>query len=130
MTGRADPLATGSAPAPSEEHLEESGVTRLPSSVLGPAEQVPIGEGRAFAVGGEQIAVFRLRDGSFRALSAICTHRGGPIADGTIDQRVVMCPLHQNVFELDSGCSTTGAPPLKSYSVRVDDDGNLVLRST
>lgn len=99
-------------------------------TVLGPAEQVPIGEGRAFAVGDEQVAVFRLRDGTLRALSAVCTHRGGPMADGTIDQRVVVCPLHQNVFELDTGCSTTGAPPLKRYAVHVDDDGNIVLQST
>ena len=40
-------------------------------------------------VGGEQVAVFRKRDGSLRALSAVCTHKGGPIADGQIDDRIV-----------------------------------------
>lgn len=49
--------------------------------VLGPVDQIPLGEGRAFAVDGEQVAVFRLRDGSLRALGAVCPHRGGPIAD-------------------------------------------------
>lgn len=95
---------------------------------LGPVEQVPFGEGRAFGVDGEQVAVFRLRDGSLRALSAVCPHKGGPIADGTIDQRVVMCPLHQNAFELDTGCSTTGAEPLRSYEVQMDSEQNIVLR--
>lgn len=128
MTGHADLDATG--PVPSEGTLSvPSGGTEATPTVLGPADQVPIGEGRAFAVGGEQIAVFHLRDGTFRALSAVCTHRGGPIADGTIDHRVVMCPLHQNVFELDTGCSTTGAPPLTSYPVHIDDDRNIVLHS-
>lgn len=94
---------------------------------LGPLDQIPVGEGRAFAVAGEQIAVFRLRDGTVRALSAVCTHRGGPIADGIIDGRVVMCPLHLNAFELDSGCSLTGEAPLASYPVRVDDDAHVVL---
>ena len=94
---------------------------------LGPLDQIPVGEGRAFAVDGEQIAVFRLRDGRVRALSAVCTHRGGPIADGTIDASVVICPLHLNAFELDTGCSKTGEAPLRSYAVRVDDDANLVL---
>ena len=37
---------------------------------LGPLDQIPLGEGRAFAVGGEQVAVFRLRDGGVRAVSA------------------------------------------------------------
>ena len=46
--------------------------------VLGPLEQVPVGEGRAFGVAGEQVAVFRLRDGSLRAVSAVCPHKGGP----------------------------------------------------
>ena len=94
---------------------------------LGPLEQVPLGEGRAFVVGGEQVAVFRLRDGRVRALSAVCPHRGGPIADGQTDSRVVMCPLHHNTFELDTGCSVTGETPLRSYPVRVDDDGTLLL---
>ncbi|WP_427129105.1 Rieske (2Fe-2S) protein [Pseudarthrobacter sp. S9] len=96
---------------------------------LGPVDQIPFGEGRAFGVDGEQVAVFRLRDGTLRALSAVCPHRGGPIADGTIDQRVVMCPLHQNAFELDTGCSTTGAEPLRSYEVRTDGEQNIVLKT-
>lgn len=97
---------------------------------LGPVEQVPFGEGRAFGVDGEQVAVFRLRDGSLRALSAVCPHKGGPIADGTIDQSVVICPLHQNAFELDTGCSTTGAEPLTSYDVQIDNHQNIVLRTS
>jgi len=96
--------------------------------ILGPLEQVPVGEGRAFGVAGEQIAVFRLRDGSLRAVSAVCPHKGGPIADGTIDQSVVMCPLHQHAFELDTGCSTTGAGPLRSYPVHADGNRNIVLQ--
>ena len=89
---------------------------------LGPVDQIPYGEGRAFEVGGAQVAVFRLRDGSLRALSAVCTHKGGPIADGQIDARIVLCPLHLNAFELDTGCSPTGAAPLQRYDVSVLDD--------
>jgi len=89
---------------------------------LGPVDQIPYGEGRAFDVAGEQVAVFRLRDGTLRALSAVCTHKGGPIADGQIDRRIVLCPLHLNAFELDTGCSPTGAPPLRRYDVSVTDD--------
>ncbi|WP_164205294.1 Rieske (2Fe-2S) protein [[Micrococcus luteus] ATCC 49442] len=103
-----------------------------PSSVhthnLGPVNQIPVGEGRAFGVDGEQVAVFRLRDGSLRALSAVCPHRGGPIADGTIDRQVVMCPLHQHAFELDTGCSTTGAEPLTAYGVQADPARNIILQ--
>ena len=93
---------------------------------LGPIGQVPHGEGRTFVVGGEQIAVFRLRDGSLRAVSAVCPHKGGPIADGQIDGRVVLCPLHLNAFDLTTGCSTTGADPLRTYRVE-SDSGDIVV---
>lgn len=96
--------------------------------VLGPVDHIPVGEGRAYGVAGEQIAVFRLRDGSLRAVSAVCPHKGGPIADGTIDGGVVLCPLHQHVFELETGCSTTGAGPLRSYPVSTDESQNVVVR--
>ena len=97
---------------------------------LGSLEQIPVGEGRAFAVAGQQVAVFRLRDGRVRALSAACTHRGGPIADGTIDASVVICPLHLNAFELDSGCSVTGEAPLRSFPVVVSADQHLLLEAS
>ena len=46
---------------------------------VGPLSDIPVGQGRAYAVEGRQIAVFRLRDGSLRALDAVCPHRGGPL---------------------------------------------------
>jgi nitrite reductase (NADH) small subunit len=94
---------------------------------LGPLDEIPLGEGRAYAVDGRPIAVFRLRDGSLRALSAVCPHRGGPLADGQIDLEVVVCPLHLNVFDLTTGCSRSGQPALTVYAVRVDDENQLVL---
>lgn len=95
----------------------------------GRVDQIPYGEGRAFAVGGHQVAVFRKRDGTLRALSAVCPHKGGPIADGQIDNKVVLCPLHLNAFELDTGCSTTGAAPLRIYPVYLEDDEIVVFVS-
>jgi nitrite reductase (NADH) small subunit len=93
---------------------------------LGPVEELPVGEGRAYAAGDDMVAVFRLRDGSLHAVSAVCPHAGGPIADGIADTEVVICPLHQHVYELATGCSRTGQPPLRTYPIRIDD-GQLVV---
>ncbi|MDG4831228.1 Rieske (2Fe-2S) protein [Solwaraspora sp. WMMD1047] len=94
---------------------------------LGPVADLPVGEGRAYAVGDEMVAVFRLRDGAIRAVSAVCPHAGGPIADGLADAEVVICPLHQHIYELATGCSRSGQPPLRVYPARVDADGELVV---
>ena len=103
-------------------------VTQSSAHRLGPLDQVPIGEGRAFGVDGHQVAVFRLRSGAVHAVSAVCPHKGGPIADGQIDDRIVLCPLHMNAFELDTGCSPTGAEPLRRYDVTVIDDEIVLTR--
>jgi nitrite reductase (NADH) small subunit len=96
---------------------------------LGPLDQIPIGEGRAIAVDGAQVAVFRLRGGAVHAVAAVCPHRGGPIADGQIDGSIVLCPLHLNAFELETGRSTTGADDLETWPVDVDEAGELVLHT-
>ncbi|WP_306205732.1 Rieske (2Fe-2S) protein [Actinoplanes sp. RD1] len=101
------------------------------SARLGPLADIPLGEGRAFVLDGEAIAVFRLRDGSLRAVSAVCPHRGGPLADGQIDARIVVCPLHLNAFDLATGCALgdSGLPDLRTYPVGVDADQYIVLLS-
>jgi nitrite reductase/ring-hydroxylating ferredoxin subunit len=91
-------------------------------TVLGAVADIPPGEGRAYAVGGEMIAVFRLRDGSVRALPAVCPHRGGPLADGQIDLGQVVCPLHLFAWDLRTGCSLSGQPDLRPYPVSVEND--------
>ncbi|GAA0582565.1 nitrite reductase small subunit NirD [Paractinoplanes ferrugineus] len=94
--------------------------------ILGSLHDIPLGEGRTFAVDGAMIAVFRLRDGSLRALSAVCPHKGGPLADGQIDLKQVVCPLHLNAWDLTTGCSLSGQPPVTVYPVRVDNDSIIL----
>ncbi len=94
---------------------------------VGPLDSLPIGEGRTFTVDGDMVAVFRTRAGGVYAVSAVCPHAGGPIADGLADNEVVICPLHQHVFELATGCSRTGQPPLRSYATRVTATGEVLI---
>ncbi|GAA3455302.1 Rieske (2Fe-2S) protein [Dactylosporangium matsuzakiense] len=91
---------------------------------------IPVGEGRAYEIDGELVAVFHLRDGTVRAVSGICPHAGGPLADGLVDLRQVVCPLHQHTFDLATGCSTSGQADLTVYASTVDEEGNVSVRST
>ncbi|MDQ3762594.1 MAG: hypothetical protein M3460_13275 [Actinomycetota bacterium] len=65
-------------------------------------------ESAAFVIGDEQVAMFRLRAGGVRAVSAIC-------------------PLHNHAFRLADGQCTTGESPVRAYQVIVKDS-ELVLR--
>jgi nitrite reductase (NADH) small subunit len=94
---------------------------------VGPASAVPVGEGRAYSVGGRQIAVFRLRDGTFRALSAVCPHAGGPLADGQLDAAKVVCPLHLRAYSLADGTCPEG-PGVAVYAAR-EEEGELVVEA-
>lgn len=96
---------------------------------VGRLDEVPVGEGRTFAVDGEQIAVFRLRDGSLRAIGAVCPHRGGPLADGLADDRVIVCPLHNYTFDLCTGNEVSGADmSVPSYAVEAVDGKIRITR--
>lgn len=88
---------------------------------------LPVGEARVTVVDGEQVAVFRLRDGSVRALAAVCPHRGGPLADGLSDNRVVICPLHGRAYDLATGEESGGGPAVQAWSATVDDSGAVRL---
>jgi nitrite reductase (NADH) small subunit len=88
---------------------------------VGPIDEVPVGEGRAYVVDGTEVAVYRLRDGTLRALAAVCPHRGGPLADGLIDERVVVCPLHGHTYDLSTGAElAAGGEAVRAYTVTAD----------
>jgi nitrite reductase (NADH) small subunit len=96
--------------------------------VVGSLDEIPQGEGRTFGVNGCQIAVFRLRDDSLRALDAACPHRGGPLADALIDDGVVVCPLHGYTYDLSTGAETSsGGEGVSTYPVRADDTGKICV---
>jgi nitrite reductase (NADH) small subunit len=89
-------------------------------------DEIPVGEGRTLTVGAEQVAVFRLRDGSLRALAAVCPHRGGPLADGLLDERVVVCPLHGFTYDLSTGAEVgNGGSPACAYTVSLDAEQEI-----
>ncbi|MGK2881680.1 MAG: Rieske (2Fe-2S) protein [Mycobacterium sp.] len=93
---------------------------------IGSVDEIPVGEGRTYAVEGEQIAVYRMRDGSLRALGAVCPHKGGPLADGLTDDDVVVCPLHGYTYDLRSGTEISGSGmTICTHEATVGDDGTV-----
>jgi nitrite reductase (NADH) small subunit len=101
----------------------------MTAQVIGTVEEIPVGEGRAFAVDGSQVAVYRLRDGSLRALAAVCPHKGGPLADGLMDGRVVVCPLHGHTYDLITGTELGGSDAVCAYTATAAEDGTILIET-
>jgi uncharacterized protein YbjT (DUF2867 family)/nitrite reductase/ring-hydroxylating ferredoxin subunit len=68
-------------------------------------------------------AVFNI-EGGFCATQARCTHRQGPLSEGTLDGSTVTCPLHGAQFNVWTGAVLRGPArdPLKTYDVTVEGD--------
>ncbi|MDA1193050.1 MAG: nitrite reductase (NAD(P)H) small subunit [Candidatus Poribacteria bacterium] len=94
---------------------------------LGEVEQIPVGEGRVFLVAGKGIAVFRARSGELFGVDDSCPHRGGPLGDGLLAGRTVVCPLHGKSFNVRTGeCLQGDVDPVNTYPVR-EENGSMYL---
>ena len=79
--------------------------------------------GKAVEAEGRSIAVFNV-GGSYYAIENTCPHRGGPLAEGTLAEGVVTCPLHGAQFDVKTGAVLGPPAPVgvKSFPVRVTGD--------
>jgi nitrite reductase (NADH) small subunit len=94
---------------------------------LGPLNAIPPGEGRNVEAMGQRIAVFHTRTGEVFAVQAECPHRRGPLADGLLGGTTLICPLHAWKFDLSTGEALSGDCGIKTFSVRVDGAGRILL---
>ena len=92
---------------------------------LGAVAAIPMGEGRAFAIGDIQVAVFRLRDG-LRATQALCPHAGGPLADAQADPAKIVCPLHGYAYSVHDGTCLNGPYTIRMYPAR-EEAGDIIV---
>jgi len=93
---------------------------------LGPIENIPPGQGRCFTVNGQEIAVFRQRDGKLFATQNRCPHKQGPLAEGVMGGGKVICPLHAHRFDLATGAGSEKDECVKVYAVH-EQNGEIFL---
>ncbi|MBF8287358.1 MAG: Dioxygenase, ferredoxin subunit [Candidatus Rokubacteria bacterium] len=88
---------------------------------IGPAADVPIGEGCVVEAEGKTLALFNV-DGAFYALENACAHRGGPLGEGDLDGTVVVCPWHAWRWDVKTGANVNNpAVKMPCFPVSVDD---------
>lgn len=89
--------------------------------LVGSVEQIGLGQGRCFLIGGRKVALFRLRNGEVHALDAACPHRAGPLAEGVVGHDTVICPFHGYKFSLADGRGLDNDFAVSSYPAEVRD---------
>jgi len=85
--------------------------------------EIPEGGVKVVRIEDQPIAIFHL-GGTYYALDDVCTHDGGPLAEGTIEGHEIECPRHGARFDIRTGdvlCLPATAP-VNSYPVRLEGD--------
>ena len=93
---------------------------------IGAVDDIPLRGARKVKTRQGCIAVFRTDETTVFATSNTCPHKGGPLAEGIVHDRKVTCPLHNWVFDLETG-EAQGADEgrIETYPAKVE--GGRVL---
>lgn len=95
------------------------------------ASDADLVEGKPKRVMAGNVAVLLVRQkGTIRALTDTCTHLGGPLSEGELDDEGIRCPWHGSRFCLADGSVLEGPAtfPERLFDVRVKA-GNIEVRA-
>lgn len=89
---------------------------------IAPVEEVPSGERLLIEIEEEPIVIFNIA-GMYFAIGDVCTHDGGPLGDGELEDHQIICPRHGARFDVRNGkaLSLPAVVDTPSYPVRVQD---------
>lgn len=83
-------------------------------------DDVPAGQGRTVEAAGKTLALFNI-DGTYYAIDNTCSHRGGPLGEGDLEDRVVTCPWHAWQWDVVTGANVNNpAVKVACFSVTVE----------
>jgi metal-sulfur cluster biosynthetic enzyme/nitrite reductase/ring-hydroxylating ferredoxin subunit len=88
------------------------------------ATEVPDPGKTLVEVEGEMIALFHV-GGQWFAIDDVCTHDGGPLADGELRDPKIACPRHGAKFDIRTGAALTmpAVRPTRAHDVKIEDGG-------
>ncbi len=98
---------------------EQSDVVFIP---VPEAERLQDKETLRVEIDGQVIAIAKI-DNHFYALQEFCTHRFGPLSEGSFEGFNVQCPWHNSCFDVRTGKVTNGPAKadLKTFKVEIRD---------
>ena len=98
---------------------------RMTRHAAGRVDEISAGRAKIVRLGGTEIGVFRLDDGSWRAYANVSPHAGAPVCTGPVSNgtpQILRCPWHAWNFDLTTGRMVGHERvELDSYQVEVAD---------
>ena len=90
--------------------------------------EIPDGGVKVVRVEDQAIAVFRLGN-EYYAIDDVCTHDGGPLAEGIVEGEEIECPRHGARFNIKTGAvlCLPATAPVTTYPVRIEN-GEILVR--
>ena len=89
---------------------------------------IPEDSGLHVELGGREIALFKV-DGKVYAIDNMCPHAGGPLAEGGLNGKKVMCPWHGWEFDVtDGACAFNKAITVSTIKVQ-EKGGDIYLET-
>ena len=85
--------------------------------------EVPEGKVAKAKLGEKEFAIICL-GGAFYCIDGVCTHEGGPLGEGSLDDGVLVCPLHEGRFDVKTGAAdpeTDWVTDVRAYKTKVQD---------
>jgi len=97
--------------------------------VVAKLSEVEEGVVKVVRVGDAPIGLTKI-DGEFFAFADVCTHDGGPVAEGELDEHIIECPRHGAKFDIRTGKARQlpAVTPIPVYAVKVEGDTVLVSK--
>ena len=94
---------------------------------IGAIDDIPLRGARKVKTKDGCIAVFRTDETTVFATSNTCPHKGGPLTEGIVHGTRVTCPLHNWVFDLETG-EAQGADEgrIETFAARVENGRVLI----
>ncbi|WP_136634864.1 nitrite reductase small subunit NirD [Pseudooceanicola onchidii] len=89
---------------------------------IGSLDDVPLRGARVIKTPVGCIALFRTAEAEVFAASNTCPHKAGPLAEGIVHGQKITCPLHNWVFDLNTGEAIGEDARITTYPVRVEGD--------
>ncbi|MEL7088611.1 MAG: nitrite reductase small subunit NirD [Planctomycetota bacterium] len=96
---------------------------------IGPVGDIPLRGARNIKTALGCVAVFRTGPNEVFAATDVCPHKGGPLSEGIVHGQSVTCPLHNWVFDLNTGQAKGEDGAITTFPVRVEA-GRVLIDGT